>query len=124
MKTIKITEIENEILKILEITKNHKLIRESLIEKLEQEGFEYIQVGTSPNCYICSKEIKIIDSRKNRVYCNSKLLLTLGIANITAGKGHIYRGYAKEIESTEVFSNEDVKELQDKISNILKKYQN
>ena len=89
MKTIQIIEIENEILKILEITQNHKLIKQSLIVKLEHEGFEYIEVGTTPNCYICSKEIKIIDSRKNRIYCNSKLLLTLGIANITAGCGHV-----------------------------------
>lgn len=101
MKIMQITE--NEILKKLEIIKNHELIRQSLIEKLQQEVFEYIEFCTSPNCYICSKEIKIIDSRKNRVYCNSKLLLTLWIANINAGRGHVYRGYAKQIEDTAVF---------------------
>lgn len=121
MNKIKIEDFEKEIHDILDIIKNCKLIDKSITHRLEDNGFEYVEIGTGPNSYICSRNIKILNCRLNKFYYSNKnLIFVVGIHNI---KG-LYRGYAKEINYTENYSTNDIKALQDKLSNILKKYPN
>ena len=111
MEKIKVSDIEKEVKKIKKCVEGFRRMDEKAIENLENEGFEFVYLGTGFNSYIYSMRINIIDTRKNRIYKNDNLLLCIGICCEKYGKGSLYRAYAKELIDTENFTEEQVEEL-------------
>lgn len=116
-------DIVKETLEALKIIHGKRLINYKTTGKeLEKRGFDLISLGTGGQSYICSREIKIVDCRKNTVFYNDKLLLVVGISNLSYGMGKIYRGFAQEIQDSENLSAEEVKNLKNIIEDAKKTY--
>lgn len=115
MEKIKVTDIEKEVKKIKKCIEGFRRMDNEAIENLEKEGFEFKYLGTGWNSYINSMRIDIIDTRKNKIYKNDNLFLCIGICCEKYGKGSLYRAYAKEIDNTENFTEEQVEELRKRL---------
>ena len=115
MEKIKVNNIEKEVKKIKKAIEGFRRMDKEAIENLGNEGFEFKYLGTGWNSYINSMKIDIIDSRKNKIYKNKNLFLCIGICCEKYGKGSLYRAYAKEIQDTENFTEEQVEELRKRL---------
>ncbi|MDK2830148.1 MAG: hypothetical protein PWP67_2982 [Clostridium butyricum] len=115
MEKIKVNDIEKEVKKIKKAIEGFRRMDKEAIENLGNEGFEFKYLGTGWNSYINSMKIDIIDSRKNKIYKNKNLFLCIGICCEKYGKGSLYRAYAKEIQDTENFTEEQVEELRKRL---------
>ncbi len=115
MEKIKVDDIEKEVKKIKKAIEGFRRMDEKAIENLEREGFEFTYLGTGFNSYICSMKIDIIDTRKNKIYKHNNLFLCIGTCSEQYGKGSLYRAYAKKIEDTENFTEEQVEELRKRL---------
>lgn len=115
MEKIKVNDIEKEVERIKKAVEGFRRMDDGAIENLEKEGFEFKYLGTGWNSYINSMKIDIIDSRKNKIYKNKNLFLCIGICCEKYGKGSLYRAYAKEIQDTENFTEEQVEELRKRL---------
>lgn len=106
---IKIEKLAEEVKEVRRIIAKHNRMEEDTIKELENKGYEYTELGTGrANSYICSKEVILVDCRKNRKFCTKKnLLLAVGIASKQYGRGVIYRAYTKEIEGTANLTKEE-----------------
>lgn len=115
MEKIKVNDIEKEVKKIKKAIEGFRRMDKETIENLEREGFEFKYLGTGWNSYINSMKIDIIDTRMNKIYKNKNLFLSVGICSEKYGKGSLFRAYAKEIEGTEDFTEEQVEELRKRL---------
>ncbi len=115
MEKIKVNNIEKEVERIKKAIKGFRRMDKECIENLEREGFQFMYLGTGFNSYINSMRIDIIDTRKNKIYKNENLFLCIGICCEKYGKGSLYRAYAKEIENTATFAEEQVEELRKRL---------
>lgn len=79
MEKIKVNDIEKEVERIKKAVEGFWRMDAGATENLENEGFEFKELGTGWNSYISSLKIRIIDTRKNRIYNNNNLFLSVGI---------------------------------------------
>lgn len=115
MEKIKINDIEKEVKRIKKAVEGFRKMDKEAIENLERKGFEFVYWGTGWNSYINSIKIDIIDTRMNKIYKNYRLFLCIGICCEQYGKGSLYRAYAKEIEDTETFTEQEVEALRKRL---------
>ena len=119
---IKTNEIFKETISLMEILDEKRLIDKKTSKKLEEKGFYLMSLGTGQYNYTFSRDITIIDCRRNRVYYNDKLFFVVGVSNEKYGKGKLYRGYVKEIKDSENLTDEDIKILKKIIEDARKEY--
>ena len=115
MEKIKVNDIETEVKKIKKAVEGFTRMDKGAIENLENEGFEFMYLGTGCNSNIHSMEINIVDTRMNKIYKNKNLFLAVGICCEKYGSGSLYRAYTKEIDGTESFTNHQVEELRKRL---------
>ncbi|MEQ3339926.1 hypothetical protein [Clostridium butyricum] len=115
MEKIKVNDIEKEVKKIKKCVEGFRRMDKKAIENLEREGFEFMYLGTGCNSNIHSMEINVVDTRMNKIYKNKNLFLAVGICSEKYGSGSLYRPYAKEIDGTENFTEEQVEELRKRL---------
>lgn len=115
MEKIKVNDIEKEVKIIKKCIEGFRRMDDEAIDNLEKEGFEFKELGTGWNSYINSMRIDIIDTRKNKIYKNDNLFLCIGICCKKYGKGSLYRAYAKEIQDTENFNEEQIEGLRKRL---------